>query len=225
LHSALAEILQADAPPVSLLTRFRGEILYVTLMSEKDLQIPLEPDSMATDESDERLLPEGVTPKTALQAFRARALQHFTEAFEEARKCQTILEANNRFADVLERPFERQDPTRVAMGAFLPPLRGAGQSFLRSLAQRRAFQGLVNALAYRMREGRFPTSVQEMGFTLLDPFTDQPVRFRETNGGILVYSVGPDKVDQQVRERGEPGPSSDDVSARFPHVAVSTSAI
>jgi hypothetical protein len=71
----------------------------------------------------------------------------------------------------------------------------------------------ITALAaerYRRQHGRWPESIEQLVPALLtsvpiDPFTSAPLRFRREPGGLAIYSVGSDGIDdngQLIRSQG-----------------------
>lgn len=87
--------------------------------------------------------------------------------------------------------------TRMMMPAFLK----VGDANQRTLAQCRCALVAVAAERYRLKQGAWPRSADELVKAGLlpaiqnDPYDGKPLRFKATPTGILVYSVGPDKTD------------------------------
>jgi hypothetical protein len=53
---------------------------------------------------------------------------------------------------------------------------------------------------YRAVHGRFPDNLAELSPEIIpllpvDPYDDQPLRFKKTDRGWIIYSIGPDLVD------------------------------
>src|SRR5262249_29944856 len=79
-------------------------------------------------------------------------------------------------------------------------------------------QCMIVALAverYRLKHGHWPQTLAEVGPEFLkaiplDPFDGQPLRYRCVADGVIIYSVGPDGVDdggniQRQKPTNEPG--------------------
>jgi hypothetical protein len=68
----------------------------------------------------------------------------------------------------------------------------------------------ITALAierYRLKEGKLPEAVDTLvpGYlsdVYIDPFDGKPLRYKQTNPGYIVYTIGEDGVDNGGRERG-----------------------
>jgi hypothetical protein len=105
------------------------------------------------------------------------------------------------------RPFE----DRLAL--YLVPAVGryAGEQ-ARSHARMRAARTSLAVEQWRLEHGRWPESLDELVPELLesvptDPFTGEPLRYRRTERGVRVYSLGADGEDQDGiarEERDEP---------------------
>ncbi len=57
---------------------------------------------------------------------------------------------------------------------------------------------------YRSSHGKYPDSLADLGLPLAattDPFSSSPLIYRSTSSGVLLYSVGPNGVDEAGRER------------------------
>ncbi len=74
-------------------------------------------------------------------------------------------------------------------------------SAYRAVAYARAAQIAAAAKAYKGTHGRYPASLEELaadGWRLpLDPFANKPYSYRREGGGIAVWSIGPDMVDNR----------------------------
>jgi hypothetical protein len=77
----------------------------------------------------------------------------------------------------------------------------------------------VAALAverFRLARGRWPESLADVVPEVLaavpaDPFDGQPLRYRRTAGGVVIYSIGPDGADDGGTFRYDPPRSGPDV--------------
>ena len=71
---------------------------------------------------------------------------------------------------------------------------------LRSSVRRSLLRIAIGCTSFRKRLGQWPTSVEELiptdlGEVPLDLFNRQPIRIRIDADSIVIYSVGPDCVD------------------------------
>lgn len=79
---------------------------------------------------------------------------------------------------------------------------------------------LAHALLYRIKKGRFPDRLSDLNLKTSDPFVKGPLHYRRTPTGVVVYSVGPDRVDDHGlsrRERHAKGKDGTyDIAAAYP---------
>lgn len=80
-------------------------------------------------------------------------------------------------------------------------------------AYTRVARALVFALDERRKTGAWPKSLPSE-FT--DPFTDKPLRYKSTEGGFKVWSVGPNGKDEGGERRLNPKPEADDIAMSYP---------
>jgi hypothetical protein len=103
-------------------------------------------------------------------------------------------------------------PPKLFSSIFLTPLLRVATRFCNLDAHRDA---ALTALAIerfrRAHEGALPKTLQQLVPTWLpkiptDIFNGQPLRYRRLERGYVVYSVGPDRLDNGGRERPTKGP-------------------
>jgi len=87
----------------------------------------------------------------------------------------------------------------------LPALMRCFGTFTRAEARRRLGQLAVAVAAYHAQTGRFPAKLESLapeyiGEVPLDPYDDQPLRFRGGSAGVTLYSIGPDLTDEGGKE-------------------------
>jgi hypothetical protein len=89
----------------------------------------------------------------------------------------------------------------------LPSVAIAGFKFVEFEARRRcALAALAVDRFRRAHDGTLPASLEVLpGYApeclWLDPFNNQPLRYRITPEGYRIYSLGPDQIDQQGTRR------------------------
>jgi hypothetical protein len=102
-------------------------------------------------------------------------------------------------------------PPKIISGILLPGLSRAAQKFCHLDAHRDA---ALTALAIerfrRAHDGALPETLQQLVPTWLpkiptDIFDGQPLRYRRLDSGYVVYSVGPDRLDNGGKERPKKG--------------------
>jgi hypothetical protein len=123
---------------------------------------------------------------------RKRALRPYHEAKPES--------------DAFEDEFdaERGGPLTAQL---LPGLGRAGRAAAQADARRRLAEMADAALRHRNQHGRLPENWDELApeflrRTLTDPFDGQPLRIRRDAADILLYSIGPDMVDDEGTSPG-----------------------
>ncbi len=141
------------------------------------------------------LMREGLPTKTLERAYLSRMLTFWTDAIRllRAHPNDPSFVCKEMDARVRKAMEEKSISGRIVT-IFTPAFMGFGDSVVRAEQFRGAYLGLCKALAYRAEHGKYPASLKEAGFTLKDPVgTDYIMKVRA--GEILVYSVGPNKVD------------------------------
>lgn len=90
----------------------------------------------------------------------------------------------------------------------------------RADACRRVAELAVVVAGFQIDEGRFPTRAEELVPKYMrqiptDPFTGEPLKLKTTAEGVVVYSVGPDGVDDQGTPLTEYEPAKGDIRVRI----------
>ncbi len=97
-----------------------------------------------------------------------------------------------------------------------PGMRNAMEAVLRVRTLLRSARCALAVDQYRMEKGRWPDGLGDLvpeylESVPLDPFTGDPLLYRATDEGVVVYSVGPDGFDDAGLSQDEvPGAYSDD---------------
>ena len=87
-------------------------------------------------------------------------------------------------------------------------------------ASRRVAQLAIAVAVYHIGENRFPARLEEVVPKYLpqippDPFTGQPLKMKATADGVVVYSIGPDGVDDGGAPLTEDKPQKGDIRVRI----------
>jgi len=109
-------------------------------------------------------------------------------------------------------------PTYEGDELLAPFFAGAEEKVVRNEAQRHLRRTLIALLAYRRREGRFPETLTLLSpVASSDPYIHQPLHYRRTEKGFVLYSVGTNLTDDggnaKAAKRGELPP---DIVTTFP---------
>jgi hypothetical protein len=91
----------------------------------------------------------------------------------------------------------------------MPALTKSGGKSVAVTAHLRLARLAILLLTYQAaHDGNFPATLDNLTGVPLDPFDDTPLRYRQTETGFLIWSIGPDGIDQNGKPR--PQNSSDD---------------
>jgi hypothetical protein len=88
----------------------------------------------------------------------------------------------------------------ILMNLLMPAVVASNDWLARADATRQAARLGVPAYLYRKKNGHFPKKLADLtpdfiAFVPTDPFDGKPMKLKRTDRGIVVYSVGPDMVD------------------------------
>jgi hypothetical protein len=75
-----------------------------------------------------------------------------------------------------------------------------GEELIKADARRDVLKTALAACRYKTKNGSYPEKLDELVadfllFVPIDPFDGKPIRFKKTDGKYLIYSVGPDGID------------------------------
>jgi hypothetical protein len=76
-----------------------------------------------------------------------------------------------------------------------PDLKDFALDWKRSLVRRRHLQTVVRLLREKLENGALPSTLPDYGEISIDPFSTKPLRYERMQSGFVLYSVGPDGVD------------------------------
>lgn len=140
------------------------------------------------------LVRSGVPKSLWMRIFLCRILQMWTRADKEIRAERDPMAvglALDRMAD----GENKAGWSHIMCAILLPVFSHAGESAVRTEAQRRCTRGLIAVLRYKALHGRYPTTPAQAGIRESDPFDGKPLRLKVDPYSVRVYSVGPDKND------------------------------
>jgi hypothetical protein len=116
----------------------------------------------------------------------------------------------------LRKRTDAQKRSPDAAIAFYPTV----ETYLQIKARLRALSTAINVETFRIKHGRWPERLHELGGTQPDdPFTDKSLHYRKKDAGVWIYSVGLNGEDDQgfgPSVEGTKGPeNADDWSVRL----------
>jgi len=119
---------------------------------------------------------------------------------------------DDRYAQLFEQAEQKLDefPPKILTSLALTGLSAPAARFGTFASFRWAAVTALAVERFRLREGRLPETLADLprdlsAQTQNDPFGGQPLRYRRLSLGYVVYSVGPDRVDDGGRERPRRG--------------------
>jgi hypothetical protein len=132
------------------------------------------------------------------------------EPFPVARQQADQVEKKLKTMVGTQNPLERLQYVVTSMLA--PAIGKAFDAVARVVARRDALVSAIAAERHRLQNGSYPAKLDDLVPAHLaavptDPFTGQPLRMISSEGQLVVYSVGPNGIDDQGVEnehRGEP---------------------
>ena len=87
---------------------------------------------------------------------------------------------------------------------------------------RRIIHGVTGSIAaYKAEKGKFPENLADLSPGYMkeippDVFTGQPLKYSRTPAGYLLYSVGPNRIDDGGVEDLKARPQKDDIAIGIP---------
>jgi hypothetical protein len=187
LKEVIAALLMEDTEAI-VLTAWRGEraSLFELMAAHRDGEIK-----------------NGMSLELSRPDVAARAMQMATQMIEIAKGPDAEQTPRlKELAAALDSGKESEMSTSDAMArTTLSSLYGFRQIYLRQQARLRCAAAALAAEAYRQtHEGRWPATLRELAPGLLpevpfDPFDGEALRFQVYDDSVIIYSVGPDGVD------------------------------
>lgn len=147
-----------------------------------------------------------------------------------------LLHQNNRRIEIAQTPphlqgemeeEQRRERNRLTFRYSLVPLfvfgRPEGRRFREVSSRMRSLAALLAAERYRLTRGRWPGQLTDLVPAFLpavpmDPFDGRPLRYRKTADGVMVYSVGPDREDNNGELTDDLAEKNKDVGHRLYNV-------
>jgi len=118
------------------------------------------------------------------------------------------LAAFNEIEQELEQRLAQNRWKMTFTGMIIPALTKTGNKDAAAIAQLRLARLSLMLLTYQdAHDGKFPATLADLTNVPLDPFDGKPLRYRQTETGFHIWSIGPDGIDQNGKPR--PRNSSD----------------
>ncbi len=161
----------------------------------------------------------GITwlPEMLIRKNQMRGAEILTWLVDAADDPKAMMQAGQR----IDATVPTEPMTHVLVRMLLPSLSRSVVLHLRITAQLECTRVALAAERFRLKTGRLPTSIAELVPDYLDgvpddPFSDGPLLLRETEDGIVVYSVNEDGEDDGgIVARQEDGPPYLDMGFRL----------
>jgi hypothetical protein len=136
---------------------------------------------------------------------RARALELTTRLVNIARLPEHLQRAEERKLNAMVRALPPSAILTMQVASW--PTR-TGENCRLKTAQVRALMALVAVERYRLKNGKWPASLEELkpdflAAVPLGPFDGKPLRYSRRPEGVTVYSVGPNGVDDGGKVGGD----------------------
>ncbi|QDT46852.1 hypothetical protein Pan258_08720 [Symmachiella dynata] len=154
--------------------------------------------------------------------------EHASKAFEGTPAESLII------ADEIEQRISEIEENDSLLGLdrpFLliaPPFSQVIKAVVRSMARQRCYNAAIAAQRYRLQHGQFPTALSDLNqkflgpdgesaTSLIDPFDGKPLRYRQDDTRIIIYSIAVDAVDDSGdRAENTDGLSLQDIGVVLP---------
>lgn len=217
-RAAASEFVNRKTPMPSLTRGLAGEVFFARVafdMLGRD-QLSLDDISHLSlgGESESsfagQLVGLGLRVPMVRYRVETKLLKRYRLALEEIRAGKNSLASQSEASRLLDVAAvgDRTFTGRLAE-IFTPAFAQAGAAIVALEAKRRMSRCALAVWTQRAAAGRFPSALPE-GIDSTDPFTGEPFVYQVDNGHVVMYSVGPNKMDEGGRR--SPGRASDDLS-------------
>jgi len=133
--------------------------------------------------------------RSVKNSIKIRALELMATAGEKMNRAPhdwEVAEAALKTVDV--NLGTQDDLASHFLNQFMPVLQDSGSAAGKLEARRRVGLVLTKLVDDRV-QGQWPAKLPDLGADSLDPFSGKPLIYQKTKGGLLLYSVGADRVD------------------------------
>ncbi len=172
-------------------------------------------------------IPITASPRSVIaDAYEARSLSFWRRVFaavngtpDDPMATYVACKAVDDAEEAMETGTDRKKKPTYEWSELLSPFfAGAAEKVVRNEAQRRLRRTLVALLAYRHREGHFPAALALLSPAApSDPYLRQPLHYRRTENGFVLYSVGKNLIDDGGNAKpSKKGDLPPDIVTTFP---------
>ena len=195
-----AQTEQEFGPTPDVRNALRGEVVMCQTVAE----MMRKGESLSSINENLRVPLTGAPNTVVADAYAARSLAFWRRVFaavsrtpDDPMATYLAFKAVNDAEEAMETDNNgKPKPTYELSAVFCPYFSGAAEKVVRIEAVRRLRRTLFALLAYRQREGHFPATLSLLSPTApSDPYIHQPLHYRRTEKGFLLYSVGTNLID------------------------------
>jgi hypothetical protein len=168
----------------------------------------------------------GVPQTVTADTYEARSLSFWRRVFaavnrtpDDSMATYLAFKAVNEEEAAMEKTTDgKVKPTYEWNELLCPYFSGAAERVVGNETQRCLRRTLFALFAYRQKEGHFPDALASLSPAApSDPYTNQPLRYRRTEKGFLLYSVGSNLTDDGGnRKPAKKGDLPPDIVLAFP---------
>ncbi len=133
------------------------------------------------------------------------------------------LEYMDESVRIFQSPYSHEDRKELATGKYrlssilMPAVWRIKEIHLETAARMRITQSGLALVEHKQVHGAFPPTLDALGLQgLVDPFIDQPLRYRADGDGFVVYSVGKDLKDNGGSAKQPKQTTDFDIVWQFP---------
>jgi len=160
------------------------------------------------------LAPRWLPVPMARSAYEARALEFWSGVFEATDQHKEDPISQMEAVALRAKAVRLQsDPSYRLLAAYLPEMSLMANAYRKRVAYERTALALISALQYEAKSGQWPQST-----AFVDPFNGTPLGTSASKDGFIVWSIGPDRLDDRGAgpERNGKKGAADDIAAIVP---------
>lgn len=147
---------------------------------------------------------DGMPKGMVARGYLTRSLEYWNAVFESIRDGLNDPVQLSKRMDQLAARFEKLPGLSYKPNAILMPVFGqAGIACARMDALQRATDAFLRVMVFRAKNGEYPSSLEDLGFREVDPFSNQPFHYSHASSSCRIYSVGTDGRDDGGVTRAE----------------------